>query len=229
MVETVNGLAFRSIVQERLFLVMEDLINQGLVQIDSLYAPMELAGTPAYSASVKTIIAVLDCFALGHDCLDRDTFVLDRKFESAIWWLAVVISRTCTNWELVVQRWMTFHLLGKPNESQFNGLLRRRLEISTNPQEAIPTGDLSGQPRLGFWLPHGTKVEGFVGPWLCRYGEMKHAYQEITGEGWPGDPEIEHAMARLLAIEKGDRRAEPLPWAIESSQGAISFRTVLRH
>lgn len=229
MVETVNGLAFRFIVQERLFLVMEDLINQGLVQIDSLYAPMELAGTPVYSASVETIIAVLDCFTLGHDCLDRDTFVPDRKFESAIWWLAVVISRTCTNWELVVQRWMTFHLLGKPNETKFNGLLRRRLEISTNPEEAIPAGDLSGQPRLGFWLPHGTKVEGFVGPFLCRYGKMKHAYQEITGEGWPGDPEIENAMARLLAIEKGDRRAEPLPWAIESSQGAISSRVVLRH
>ena len=50
----------------------------------------------------------------------------------------------------------------------------------------------------------GMKVEGFVGPWLCRYGKMKHAYQEVTGEeGWPGDPEIENAMARLLAIERG--------------------------
>lgn len=43
------------------------------------------------------------------------------------------------------------------------------------------------------------------------------------------DPEENWIMARLLAIEKGDRRAEPLPWAIESSQGAISSRVVLRH
>lgn len=222
MVETVNVLAFRFIVQERIFLVMEDLINQGLVQINSLYVPMELEGTPTYSMSMEAIIAVLDCFALGHECQNQDTFVTDRKFESAVWWLAAVISRTCTNWELVVQRWMAFHLLGKPNEDQFNGLLRRRLGISINPQEAAPARDLSGQPRLGFWLPHGTKVEEFVGPWLCRYEKMKHAYQEVTGEGWPGDPEIENAMARLLAIEKGDRRAEPLPWTVEFSQGPMS-------
>lgn len=204
MIETVTELAFRFIIQERIFLVMEDLINQGLVQIDSLYAHIELTANPAHSASVKTIIAVLDCFTLGHDCLDREASVPSRRFESAIWWLAVVVSRTCTNWELVVQRWMAFHLPGELNETKFNGLLRRRLEISTNPHEAIPTGALSGQPRLGFWLPHGMKVEGFVGPWLCRYGKMKHAYQEVTGEeGWPGDPEIENAMARLLAIERG--------------------------
>lgn len=229
MVETVTELAFRFIIQERIFLVMEDLINQGLVQIDSLYAPMELTANPAHSASVQTIIAVLDCFALGRDCLDREAFVPSRRFESAIWWLAVVVSRTCTDWELVVQRWMAFHLLGELNETKFNGLLRRRLEISTNPHEAIPTGALSGHSRLGFWLPHGMKVEGFVGPWLCRYGKMKHAYQEVTGEGWPGDPEIENALARLLAIERGERQAEPLPWAIESSKGGISSRVVLRN
>ena len=52
---------------------------------------------------------------------------------------------------------MAFHLPGELNETKFNGLLRRRLEISTNPHEAIPTGALSGQSRLGFWLPHGNE------------------------------------------------------------------------
>ena len=86
MIETVTELAFRFIIQERIYLVMEDLINQGLVQIDSLYAPppMELTANPAHSASVKTIIAVLDCFTLGRGCLDREAFVPSRRFESAI-------------------------------------------------------------------------------------------------------------------------------------------------
>ena len=84
MIETVTELAFRFIIQERIYLVMEDLINQGLVQIDSLYAHIELTANPAHSASVKTIIAVLDCFTLGHDCLDREASVPSRRFESAI-------------------------------------------------------------------------------------------------------------------------------------------------
>lgn len=133
MVETLYGLNFRHMAQERLFLIMKDLVSQGLVKIDSLYAPMSLAGTPVCSASVKIIINVLDCFTLGRDCLDRDTFIPGRRFESAVRWLAVVVSRSCTNWELVVQRWIALHLLDRPDEVQFNGLLRRRLAIPKKP------------------------------------------------------------------------------------------------
>ena len=50
----------------------------------SLCPPMELTANPAHSASVKTIIAVLDCFTLGRGCLDREAFVPSRRFESAI-------------------------------------------------------------------------------------------------------------------------------------------------
>lgn len=225
----VNGLAYRFIVQERLFLVMEDLISQNLMRINSIYAPIELTGTPEFSTSVNTVIAVLNCFKLPCDCLNQNTTLPDRKFESAIWWLAVVISRSCTDWELVVQRWMAFHLLGEPDKAQFNRLLRRRLEINHDTQAGIPAGNLLRNPRLGFWLPHGRKLEEFIGPWLSRYEKLKRTHYEITGRGWPGDPEIENAMARLLAIEKGERRAEPLPWTIESSQGPISSKIVLRH
>lgn len=84
------------------------------------------------------------------------------------------------------------------------GAVREDMCIHTDPEEAILAEDEPYiLPHLGFWLPNGAQIKDFVGPWMNRYNELKSVYEVTTGNSWPGDPGVENAVARLLAIESG--------------------------
>lgn len=207
-----HGLAFRWLAQERILMIAEDLISQGLVNIESLYKPMALASNQDYSDSVKTVYKVLLSFTLGSDCLDRfrvpGNHDPGRPFMSALRWLSVLVCRSCTDWKLVVSRWVGFQLPGKPICSDSDLLPRKHEDrcIHTNPDEAVESAAADKPytlPQLGFWLPNGVPVQEFVRPWIDRSNELRGVYESTTGNSWPGHPDVEEAVARLLAMETG--------------------------
>lgn len=123
-----------------------------------LYAPTRLAGSPIHSRSMKTVVDVIRCFMFERDCLNYEADFPGRPFESAVRWLAILITRSCSNWELVVSHWIAFHRLGPLDVSRFNSLLRRSLVIDINPKEVMGNEeDLLTLPQCSFWLPHGMK------------------------------------------------------------------------
>lgn len=130
-----HGLAFRWLAQERILMIAEDLISQGLVNIESFNKPMALASNQDYSDSAKTVYKVLLSFTLGSDCLDRfhvpGNHDPGRPFMSALRWLFVLVCRSCTDWELVVSRWVGFQLPGKPICSDSDLLPRKHTDAST--------------------------------------------------------------------------------------------------
>lgn len=86
----------------------------------------------------------------------------------------------------------------------FDNLLCEDMCIHTDPEEAILAEDEPYiLPQLGFWLPNGVQIKDFVGSWMNRYNELKSVHEVTAGNNWPGDPGVENAMARLLAIESG--------------------------
>lgn len=203
-----HGLVFRWLAQERILKISEDLISQGLLDIKSFYKTMDLAGNQDYTDSVMTVYKVLSSFTLGSDCLGNSD-LLGRPFIFVLRWLSIVICRSCYHWDLAINRWVSSQLLGKPVlvEDIFSDLLRENMCIHTDPEEAIlAEGEPYMLPQLGFWLPNGVQIKDFVGPWMNRYNELKSIYEATTGNSWPGDPGVENAVARLLAIESGQPR-----------------------
>lgn len=88
----------------------------------------------------------------------------------------------------------------------FGDLLRQDMSIHIDPDEAVNLAEDNEPyilPQVGFWLPNGMQMKDFVGPWMDRYNGLKSIYEATTGNEWPGDPGVENAMARLLAIESG--------------------------
>lgn len=94
-------------------MIAEDLIRQGLLDIKSFYKTMDLAGNEDYTDSVMTVYKVLSSFTLGSDCLDNSDLP-GRPFISVLRWLSIVVCRSCYHWDLAVNRWVSFQLLGKP-------------------------------------------------------------------------------------------------------------------
>lgn len=194
--ESFDGFVFRFLVQEKFFIVAEDLISHGFVSIEALYAPMALwKATPA----VTLVKDVLSCFAFGRDCIDLDPkSTPGRPFSAAPAWLAVLIVRSCVNWQGLVNRLITLQSLGQLDVRRFEALLEKGLMMKTNPKECM---EKSIQP-CSFWLPQNTTIKEFEHLRLPRHRAITHLYKAITGVVWPGDPAFESTVARLLSIEE---------------------------
>ena len=202
--EILHGFVFRWLAQERVLMVAEDLIGQGLLDIKSFYKAMDLAGNQDYTDSVMTVYKLLSSFTLGSDCLEHSDLP-GKPFISPLRWLSIIICRSCYHWDLTINRWVSLQLLGKPVEGVFGDLLRQDMSIHIDPDEAVNLAEDNESyilPQVGFWLPNGMQMNDFVGPWMNRYNGLKSIY-EATGNDWPGDPGVENVVARLLAIESG--------------------------
>lgn len=135
-----HRLVSRYMAQKRVSLVVEDLINQGFISLDAFYIRMNLAGNMARSNSERHQQSA-NCFALASDSLSYGTDIPGRHFISAMMWLAIFVSRSCVYWQLTVQRWNILQILGEPDETKLNGLLKRNISIEIGSREALLTGD----------------------------------------------------------------------------------------
>jgi hypothetical protein len=193
---TVRALAYRFKIQEHFLVIVENLIRVGLLSIEALYKPMDLArDTP----SVRTVLRALQCFPLGQECMDYSPDIPGKEFEAPARWLATVIVRSCADWTQILNWFNTIRILGTPDSNHIKELLNENLQFTVNPKES--ESEEVKSPQFGFWLPHGVSISDFCRTWTSRYLLVVGTYERLTGRKWPDYSIVESAVTRLLKIE----------------------------
>ncbi len=104
-------------------------------------------------------------------------------------WLAVLLVRSCYDYEKLFDFILSTGLLGQISFERLQELTRYEVEPDANEQEASEWF----RPQYGFWLPFGLNPRdnaawiGWVREWDRRYSAAEKAYDLFFGAGSWGD------------------------------------------
>lgn len=139
---------------------------------------------------VSPIVTLLRTFSLVEECGSFDPdLTLCGLFDAPIIWLAILISRTCTDLTATMSYLECTGLLGIINRARFEDVFPEYIDVDLCAvRAAITDPEL---PQIGFWLPQDMdNMVPFASYWYKRYSALERVYEECFGPDSWGDKSL---------------------------------------
>ena len=175
-------------IRENFFVAMAELHVRGLIDFPLAFlVPIDWNSS---SKLIYNITCMLESFSLVQENSRLDApSSFERLFDTPVYWLAIIIARTCTDFNRTIRYLATSGWLGSFDKAHYRSVVPKSINPST--KEGLSATRNILPPQLGFWLPCDTSSRGLlgaiIGDSMIRYREFRTAYEACFGYGSWGD------------------------------------------
>ncbi|KAL5388717.1 hypothetical protein DPSP01_002824 [Paraphaeosphaeria sporulosa] len=199
--KVLEGLRWRFVMQERMFLVWDELQKLCYVDRTAVMRRISFSGTSSsetsadaqlFTAGLFTEIVFMYEFAFhmsdGAALGPKAIFAPDSlggRFEEAVTWLAIMILRTCTDTEYLARILMFIKeqcYLGTVDSNAKMTIPSSEKEFTADKYLLCAEDPSERNPRIGMFLPHGENLNKWTTNTVRRYKKLRDAYKEVFGE-----------------------------------------------
>ncbi|KAL2042091.1 hypothetical protein N7G274_005279 [Stereocaulon virgatum] len=180
-----GGFRWRIRIQENFFVAMAELQIKGLIDF-----PLAFLVPIDWNSGSDNITCMLESFSLVDESSRLSApSSFEKLFDSPVYWLAIIIARTCTDFNRTIRYLATSGWLGNFDEAHYRSLVPKSIKPSA--KEGISATRKTIPPQLGFWLPCDTSSRGIlraiIRDSMIRYRRFRTAYEACFGYGSWGD------------------------------------------